>query len=57
MLPYLHRLVKPKGHLIWSGILSAEKNAAISAAKKKGFILIKDREEKEWWAGIFKKIS
>ena len=53
LLGVVFRLLKPGGHLVWSGILIEEKNAVIVDASQKGFILGEETTEEEWWCGSF----
>ncbi len=53
LLEGVSRLLKPGGHLVWSGILIEEKNAVVSVAAQKGFMLREETTEEEWWCGSF----
>jgi ribosomal protein L11 methyltransferase len=55
LLEGVFRLLKPSGHLVWSGILIEEKNNVISDASQKGFIFYEESIEDEWWCGSFSK--
>ena len=49
------RLVKQNGVLVWTGTLITEKETAITSAATEGFVLVNEREENEWWCGLFCK--
>jgi ribosomal protein L11 methyltransferase len=48
-------LLKSPGYLVWSGILIEEKESVVSDASHKGFILVEETIEEEWWCGSFRK--
>lgn len=47
--------IKIKGKVILSGILIEEREKIISEAKNVGCVLIRERQEKEWWSGVFRR--
>lgn len=51
----VHRLLKPKGRLIWSGILVDDKHEAVIAGKQEHLSLREEAVENEWWCGVFEK--
>jgi ribosomal protein L11 methyltransferase len=46
-------LLKPNGRLIWSGLLMTEKKDAIAVARSHRLHLTAEKQENEWWCGIF----
>jgi ribosomal protein L11 methyltransferase len=56
LLPQVSRLLKPAGRLIWSGILSEEREETKALAKLHGLRNIGEKEENEWWCGTFGKV-
>jgi ribosomal protein L11 methyltransferase len=56
LLRHVSRLLKPKGHLIWAGILTEEYKETISLVKPHGLRIITQKEENEWWCGTFEKV-
>ena len=56
--PLLERVataLRPGGLLVWSGILTDERNEATGLAQNSGFFLEAEKSENEWWCGVFKK--
>jgi ribosomal protein L11 methyltransferase len=49
----LSLILKDRAMMIWSGILTEEKNTAIDAAAGTGFVLSEEKSEHEWWCGTF----
>lgn len=49
------KILKSDGHLVWSGILQVEKGAVIKYAHIKGWEVIAESTEGEWWCGILKR--
>ncbi|MBN2036578.1 MAG: 50S ribosomal protein L11 methyltransferase [Chitinispirillaceae bacterium] len=50
------RLLKPGARLIWSGILVKEHGACLELAGSNSLGLISEKEEGEWWCGVFGKL-
>jgi ribosomal protein L11 methyltransferase len=48
-------LLRPGGHLVWSGILREEKDSVVGHAIKNGWQIAGDLVENEWWCGIFRR--
>jgi ribosomal protein L11 methyltransferase len=55
LLAAFHRALKPGGHLILGGILEAEADDIIDAARAAGFTLRAEDLEEEWWGGLFQR--
>jgi ribosomal protein L11 methyltransferase len=53
MLDPLTPLLKPDGFLLWSGILIEEKSGIIERALTKGFSIVEETTDEEWWCGVF----
>ena len=48
-------LLLPDGYLIWSGLLCEERDSVVDYADLKGWTVVNELKENEWWCGIFKK--
>jgi ribosomal protein L11 methyltransferase len=55
LLDICSKILKPGGHLVWSGILCVEKSSVMRCAQKKGWSTIKETAKGEWWCGILQK--
>ncbi len=55
LLSSISQLLKKEGILIWSGILSNEKEEAITSACDFDFKLLDQKTENEWWCGSFSR--
>ena len=55
LLDTVMALLKDKGMLIWSGILTDESRKTVELAGRSGFSLIFEKTENEWWCGTFVK--
>lgn len=55
LLEKCRALLIPDGTFIWSGLLYEEKDLVIDNATKKGWLLVNELAENEWWCGVFKK--
>jgi ribosomal protein L11 methyltransferase len=55
LLAAFHEALKPGGHLILGGILEAEADDMIDAARAAGFTLRAEDLEEEWWGGLFQR--
>jgi ribosomal protein L11 methyltransferase len=55
LLPACRIRLKPRGRLIWSGILVEESESVIKSAAQEGFDCIAQTAENEWWCGVFEK--
>lgn len=55
LLSRICELLSDDGILIWSGILTQEKNDAITSAADFNFQLLEEKTEHEWWCGSFTK--
>jgi ribosomal protein L11 methyltransferase len=53
LLPEVRRLLRPRGELIWSGLLVEDRPQTITAAPRHDFALVEEYTEGEWWAGRF----
>lgn len=53
LLSRISLLLKKEGILVWSGILSEEKDEAVTSASDFGFKLLQQETENEWWCGSF----
>jgi len=53
LLDFIACALRPGGLMLWSGILSEEKNKVIELASKKGFSIVEETNEEEWWCGVF----
>jgi ribosomal protein L11 methyltransferase len=57
LLPaFLARLRAP-GRVIVAGILQAESDAFVAAARRAGFKLLKEDREEEWWGGLLEPFA
>jgi ribosomal protein L11 methyltransferase len=56
MLGDFHRLVRPHGLLLLSGLLASERNVMLEALAGSGFTLIDERAENEWIALAAKRV-
>jgi ribosomal protein L11 methyltransferase len=48
--------LRPPGRLIVAGILQAESDAFVTAARAKGFNLLREDREEEWWAALLEPL-
>ncbi len=55
LLPAFYRALKPDGWLILGGILEAEADDMIAAARSAGFTLQAEDLEEEWWGGLLRR--
>jgi len=55
LLSRIYSLIKPKGFLVFSGLLLEERKTTISTALSHGFHLHGQAHENEWWTGTFVK--
>jgi ribosomal protein L11 methyltransferase len=53
LLPSLAGVLRPRGRLIVSGILQAERDDVVAAAGRTGLVLRQELVEHEWWSGAF----
>ena len=49
----VHTMLSDGGRLIWSGILIDEKQSVIDVARTRGYEILEETHEEEWWCGIF----
>ena len=52
LTPLVHTMLNPGGLLIWSGILIEEKQSVIDVAEARGYSLLEETYEDEWWCGV-----
>ena len=55
LLEKCRALLIPDGNLIWSGLLFKERDSVVDYADLKGWDLVSEIRENEWWCGVFKK--
>lgn len=55
LLPRIYSLLKPKGFLVFSGLILDERKTVSHAALSHGFQLHGQAHENEWWCGTFVK--
>jgi ribosomal protein L11 methylase PrmA len=53
LTPLVHTMLSTNGRLIWSGILTEEKQSVIDVARTRGYSLLEETFEEEWWCGVF----
>jgi ribosomal protein L11 methyltransferase len=53
----IHPYLTTEGTLIWSGILTSQKDEVVSFAEKQGFMLLSEDSRGEWWYGRFTRNS
>lgn len=55
LLPVVSELLNNNGILVWSGILTQERDEVITSACDFNLELLQEKTENEWWCGSFKK--
>ena len=53
LLPAFAQKVKPGGHIILAGLLTADRDCILSAAAVHRLAAVKEASEDEWWAVVF----
>jgi ribosomal protein L11 methyltransferase len=57
LLDRIRSMLALNASFVWSGILTLERNEAVSLAVKAGFKICMEDAEGEWWAGAFMQIE
>ncbi len=57
LLPAFREKVQPRGHVVLSGILLADRLVMEEAFREYGFERVREAEEEEWWAVVLRKAS
>lgn len=55
LLEKCRNLLVHDGHLVRSGLLVEERDHIVNSATLKGWLLVNELRESEWWCGVFKK--